>query len=679
MLRFCIGFQRGALTILDQNIDFIGGINKSLADSLRNYQQRSSVGDSPLQGTDISFEEQLSNCLYSASGALSATGNFPLLSESSDIHSKFREKFMSGEIDPTSYQYCYRDVHEDMHFSAFKNLMFDKLNANPDLKISKVPIRRKNPTYLVILGVAFRKDLKKFLLETNAKRILLVESDIEYLYEFLSNYSIIELRDFVTNELNGELSISIGCGEPNDIIREITQWINAYNELGVEGALISNASYSTLKKSAIYNFLTTNQWYLENIMRFGYQVDEYNMIYNTASNFQSLSSRIFPKLDPNTSYLSKPVIITGSGPSLDDSIDFLHANRDEYLLVSGGSSISTLLESGLKPDIHVQLERSEHQFGLHEKLSQKFDLSDILLIASSTVPSGLQQLFKRCIYFFRPALSPLALYANNASEILNGEGPDTINAAVASLSALGFNNIGLVGVDCGSISKSSIRSKGAFGGYIPRKLDKVERGSSKRTVFTNSRLQSVRDVISWNLRVRKVKAINYSNGLLIKGSTYSTLDSFSDWISSSVNDRQTLEIDNSYVVDELWNNSIILNKYRLYTSWEVANPRQKTFEFCRKLEKIVESNDDIRLITKSIRDMISLSVKRSNQSSQLLPRITRGTLGKICPFITSLYNSSVSDDPNSEILPLIKEVLIEFIDLLESDLYSIFDAIEPVA
>ena len=158
----------------------------------------------------------------------------------------------------------------------------------------------------------------------------------------------------------------------------------------------------------------------------------------------------------------------------------------------------------------------------------------------------------------------------------------------------------------------------AFGGYIPR-VDKVERGSSKRTVFTNSRLQSVRDVISWNLRVRKVKAINYSNGLLIKGSTYSTLDSISDWISSSVNDRQTLEIDNSYVVDELWNNSIILNKYRLYTSWEVAT-HAKTFEFCRKLEKIVESNDDIRLITKSIRDMISLSVKRSNQSSQLLPR-----------------------------------------------------------
>ena len=667
------------LTILDQNIDFLSGLNQSLADSLRQYEEQSASGETGLQGKVLSSEEQLSNCLYSASGALSVAGNFPPLSEHSEIHSKFQEKFMSGEIDPSSYDYCYRDVHEDMHFAAFKTLMIDKIKSSQDLKLSKLPIKRKDPTYLVLLGVGFREDLKQFLIDTNAKRIILVESDIEYLHQFLSNYSIVELRDFVAKEIKAELSISIGCGEPDDIIREIVQWVNSYNELGVEGMLISDASYSTLKKTAIHNFLTTNQWYLDNIMRFGYQVDEYNMIRNTASNFQSLSSRIFPKIESKNSFLNKPVVITGSGPSLDGSIDYLRSNRDSYLLVSGGSSISTLLEAGLKPDIHVQLERSEHQYGLHKTLSESYDLSDILLIASSTVPSGLQDLFHRCIYFFRPALSPLALYANNASEILNGEGPDTINAAVASITALGFKNVGLVGVDCGSVSKSSIRSKGAFGGYIPRKLDKVERGSSKKTVFTNARLQSVRDVISWNLRVHKSNTINFSNGLQIKGSTYSSLDKFNDWVSSFTSQNLTSDFENVHITNELWKNSIVLNKYRLYTSWEVANPRQKTFEFCRKLEKIIENAHDVREITKSIRDMISLSVKRNSQSAQLLPRITRGTLGKICPYITSLHHSTVSNNPDLDSLPLIKEVFLEFIDLFESDLYSIFDAIEPVA
>ena len=90
----------------------------------------------------------------------------------------------------------------------------------------------------------------------------------------------------------------------------------------------------------------------------GYQVDEYNMLANTSANFNSLKHKIFlsPFSEKDT-IKDLPVVITGSGPSLDTLIPFLVENRDKFILVSGGSSISTLLDAGIKPDIHAQLER----------------------------------------------------------------------------------------------------------------------------------------------------------------------------------------------------------------------------------------------------------------------------------------------------------------------------------
>ena len=75
--------------------------------------------------------------------------------------------------------------------------------------------------------------------------------------------------------------------------------------------------------------------------------------------------------------------------------------------------------------------------------------------------------------------------------------------------------------------------------------------------------------------------------------------------------------------------------------------------------------------------MISLTARRATKSHQLVPRIVRGTLGKMCPIMISFYNSTVSDDPQKDVLPFIKSVLLEFIDLMESDLYSVIDYIEP--
>lgn len=654
-------------SMLTENLAAVSKINKELADSLELYVQS---GEQYTPPPPFTLEAQQAQLVYLSSGHFNHT--VKPIDYNSPTYNAFDSCFRHEEISQERFDICYKDIHEDFHYAFFHRHILDDLKEK-SIKLSSTPVTRQKPTFLIILGLAQRENIQELISSVSPLHVLLIETDLPHLVNFLSSTSITELQNHCKNlQTPCTFSISIGCGDPNDVSQELLKWTAHNSALGMEGLLISEANYPSIKRDVVRKFLSESTWHIDAVQRMGYQVDEYNMLYNTALNFESKDNRVFRPMSDARDSEKLPVVLTGSGPSLDKSLKMLSDNRSKYLLVSGGSSISTLLENGLRPDIHVQLERSEHQYDLHKSLSEKYDLSDILLICSSTVPLGLQSLFKRSIYFFRPALSPLAVYAVTPTEILTAEGPDTINAAVSSILTLGFKRISLFGVDCGSTSKKSIRSAGAFGGYIPRKLQKVERGASGKTVFTNSRLQTVRDSIAVAFRLaRKSDGLNFSDGLNIPKVSYTPPDEFLNWLQ----DELTVE-KKSDVLNRVWDDSAELNHHRVYTSWSVADPRQKCFNFFRQLEVLITKTTDIRVLVSKISDHISISRRRQTKADQLMPRITRGTLGKICPLILNIFYSHQhsSDD---EVLNAIKASLLVFIDQLESDIYSVIDKIEP--
>ena len=55
---------------------------------------------------------------------------------------------------------------------------------------------------------------------------------------------------------------------------------------------------------------------------------------------------------------STPVFIIGNGPSLDLLKDFLMENKDNAILVSCGTALGSLCNMGIKPDFHVEMERT---------------------------------------------------------------------------------------------------------------------------------------------------------------------------------------------------------------------------------------------------------------------------------------------------------------------------------
>ncbi|MGM0601487.1 MAG: 6-hydroxymethylpterin diphosphokinase MptE-like protein, partial [Candidatus Rifleibacteriota bacterium] len=63
-----------------------------------------------------------------------------------------------------------------------------------------------------------------------------------------------------------------------------------------------------------------------------------------------------------------PLVVVGSGPSIDDRIGSLKAARQKLFIVSAGTGLKPLLAAGVTPDLHVELDPSYLIYELHQGL-----------------------------------------------------------------------------------------------------------------------------------------------------------------------------------------------------------------------------------------------------------------------------------------------------------------------
>jgi len=654
---------------LEHNLTSLAKINPNLVQRLRDIQ---SATQSFVGSNRLSLQKQLECRIYCSAGPYTIYNNtFHLKSE----HESAYKSFISGDASFSNFIQNYFDKHVDVHPSFFMQMLISDLH-DAKFTLSKLPHNRDQPHLAIVGGLDNREDFYEFLKTLNASNVLLLETSIHSLCAFLSEYSLAECQAIQANN-KGSLGLAIACDNVQSVIAEVYRWVQSRNPSAIEGLIWADSLSNDEHLKQVKSYIMDSPAMVESIARCGYQLDEYNMLLNTSLNLSNhQSSHIYSPIKSLGSF-DYPVVLTGSGSSLDNLLPTLKENRDKFILVTGGSSISTVLDFDITPDIHIQLERSEHQYDLHNELSQKYDLSQILLIASSSVPNRLQMIFNKTIYFFRPALVPLALYAQLPHEILNAEGPDTINSALSGILGYNFKDIYLVGVDCGANNKLKIRSKGAFGGTIPRKLDTVELGAEGRTVFTNRRLQSVRDALAGAIRInsKSISVYNLSSGLNIPG-TKQAPDDLSKVIESypSISEGHRSEL-----LELLVSSSPSSTTQRSHTSWLISNPRQKCFDFFRELEYIIKHSDTTAKLFDDIYRHISLSKKRKTKSDEFLPRLVRGTYNKIIPIIQSVLNSlqETSQVNSEDSINVIKSTLMRFSDLLENECYVLIDLVDP--
>lgn len=88
---------------------------------------------------------------------------------------------------------------------------------------------------------------------------------------------------------------------------------------------------------------------------------------NIISNVYFLRNQTFA-MNLYKKFEGKSAIVVSAGPSLDKNIDLLKANEDKFIIISGGRTLKTLLDRGIRPHIVVSLDPSHKNFQLVENV-----------------------------------------------------------------------------------------------------------------------------------------------------------------------------------------------------------------------------------------------------------------------------------------------------------------------
>lgn len=160
-----------------------------------------------------------------------------------------------------------------------------------------------------------------------------------------------------------------------------------------------------------------------------------------------------------------PLFIIGNGPSLDDDIDFIKSSADKCFIMSCGTSISALYSNGIKPDVHVELERMADSIGLIEKMGGDVAnyLKDILFVGMSQVHPGVFDLFDLCGQMPKDmetgSLFLFNLFKDRGVPLVSGVGPSCVHTGFVTAVLLGFRDIYFFGVDMGYKDRQYHHSK----------------------------------------------------------------------------------------------------------------------------------------------------------------------------------------------------------------------------
>ena len=172
--------------------------------------------------------------------------------------------------------------------------------------------------------------------------------------------------------LKDDKNIIFLCCEEDELISNIKKYIHEFN----------------FKSTEFITFSNYKQIYLEERNKFYSKINEYlirlNLDLNTKLNFgeawfQNLIKSIQFVIDgvPADYYDKKfknvPAIIVSAGPSLEKNIDKLKNIKDNILIISGGRTLSALMDKNIKIDLLVIADSTERNYILVKDYIDKLE------------------------------------------------------------------------------------------------------------------------------------------------------------------------------------------------------------------------------------------------------------------------------------------------------------------
>lgn len=556
------------------------------------------------------------------------------------------------------------------------HLLFDLASLREAVEQSKYdPIRSLTTTqckvsHLIAFGTGDGKFLSYAIQQLDPISLTVVVTEWE---DFASSFLTIDWLELWNSRCkNNKYRISI-IKVPND--QALKMFLGENNYALVDHALLYCSPVADNNLKEIYESMH-DSLLSRSIHYLGFAMDEYNMIWNSWDSLRR-TPRIFQKpqarIDRNIS-----CIVCGSGPSLDNDIKYIKELSQTHVIIACASNYGTLRKNGIDVDILCLLERGDFMINQYKSIVEEYGSGKTRLLASVTTPAPLQDLFLEPMVYFRPALTPLAIFAEDLNQILLHEGPQTVNTGVAFALAIGAAELILSGVDLGTASLTSVRSKDAIG-ESPRDFDIEVPGNHKDAVYTNSLLLDGKIGIESTIESFKLlntKLLNASNGIKIKGFAPIELNEYiKSFKIMSLESAKSLQ-ESKKVLWQWWSRQARYEPTRFMARWNATNPRQQVHSTISSIRELLNSNEPwLPEITSKMSALLSLT--NISNSQQFARRVVRGHLIKLNLAITRQLRI-MSDDPEKQSLfyKRAKTILLSRLDHFEREMFLLIDSLE---
>lgn len=552
----------------------------------------------------------------------------------------------------------YDDKPEDFHFGRYAAKFNDELfsaHIEPSEKFTG------NSYYLVVYGIGTGLQIRTLLEGLKPKHIILADSDLDGLYMTTFFLDWQELTEYMKSaDVNFQVTIAKTATELHEGVKGC---LVTTSLMGLDGLAAYIDNDLPILRQAYYKLMDPKS---ANIASFvGFITDEYNMMKNSFRNLRSGRKKILTQC---TKKCDKPVLIVGSGPSLEDNVHLLREHQNKFVIISSGSNLKVLLKNGIVPDVHCNLERASSILVRHEELIEEgLDLSQIYAVMTTTIWPGVDKFFKDTVYFIRPALSPLGVFCDSLDQVLYGEGPQVTNTAFAFARRLAAKEIYLLGVDLGTSDPDRPRAGEAWKGIRPRSLTIPVRGNKGKTVYTDMQLLQQRETLQAQIKkLNEVggRCVNLGHGAKVHGAMTGELSK----IQLSIIENKKSFIDN------LFEQFPTYDRQRFETNWNSSVVRESVARFINKFLSHLSKPGWSFQMMKEIEDLCQYGNKPMRE--QYAPRLLRGSLLRMLMHTNSSIQRIPTDEEKVRTIEIAKRTLEEHIRRIEREVYSLADELE---
>ena len=304
--------------------------------------------------------------------------------------------------------------------------------------------------FAVILGVGIGDHIGRVIEDNEAQSLIVVEQFQDFLWYSLHLNPWDEWIESIEAR-NGRVFIIMSENAPS-ATTELVNALRSDHGGTLDGTLIYTHYRSNLVREINKGLMSQISYVGSNR---GFFEDENIMILNATRNFIASDFRMWQSR-PRREKLC-PAFVVAAGPSIDESIDVIKANKDKAIIISCGSGLKVLLAYGVKPDFHCEVENTFGQADILERVASQHDLSGITLVAASTVNPRTAAVFEKHIFFHRDSVCS-TLFFEVARPIMNAV-PTVANCGVRFALGMAFREIYLFGIDLGKRIEALHHSK----------------------------------------------------------------------------------------------------------------------------------------------------------------------------------------------------------------------------